>query len=231
LLCTLLEDPKGEKYDLHIDYLTSVYLSFICASFNEEFGRFRNFMSFSRQWLEEFGSEDSHARALWAVGTGAAHSRSAGQQRLSMQLFERGLPVVEFFTSPRAWCFTLLGIHEFLKLRVNAVHVIRLREILVEKLLSLWNEAASENWPWFESILTYDNARFSQALIISGESMARPDITEIGFTSLRWLVSIQKSQLGFFRPIGNHGFYQRDGSRADYDQQPVEAQAMVSACL
>jgi hypothetical protein len=109
--------------------------------------------------------------------------------------------------------------------------VVRLRTVLVEKLLHLWSECSSENWPWFEHILTYDNARISQALIISGQWMSRPEVSEIGLTSLRWLVSIQRTQSGCFRPVGNNGFYQRDGARADFDQQPVEAQAMVSACL
>ena len=231
ILCILLENHDNEKYDRNIDHLSSIYLSFLSASFNDKLGRFRNFMNFSRQWLEEYGSEDSHARALWAVGTGAGHAKSEGHKRLASQLFERGLPIVESFTSPRAWCFTLIGIHEYLRFQPNAVQVICLRAILVDKLLLLWEKCSTENWPWFEGILTYDNARFSQALIVSGESMERPDITEIGLTSLRWLVSIQKNQLGFFRPIGNNGFYERDGSRADFDQQPVEAQAMVSACL
>jgi hypothetical protein len=34
-----------------------------------------------------------------------------------------------------------------------------------------------------------------------------------------------------FRAIGTNGFYQRGGVRADFDQQPIEAQAMASACL
>ena len=79
--------------------------------------------------------------------------------------------------------------------------------------------------------VTYDNARLCQALILSGQWMPHPEALEIGLKSLRWLVSIQKTQAGHFRPIGSNGFYQRDGARADFDQQPVEAQAMVSACL
>ena len=48
--------------------------------------------------------------------------------------------------------------------------------------------------------------------------------------SLRWLASIQTTSPGHFRPVGSNGFYQRDGDRADFDQQPLEAQAMVAAC-
>ena len=96
--------------------------------------------------------------------------------------------------------------------------------------MKLWKECATEGWPWFEPSVTYDNPRLCQALILSGQWMPHREALEIGLKSLRWLVSIQKTQAGCFRPIGSNGFYQRDGARADFDQQPVEAQAMVSAC-
>ena len=44
------------------------YLGFLAYALNPEAGRFRNFMSYAREWLEEVGSEDSHGRALWALG-------------------------------------------------------------------------------------------------------------------------------------------------------------------
>jgi hypothetical protein len=189
-------------------------------------------MSHGRQWLEEAGSEDSHGRALWAAGSGAGRSRNEGHRNLSAQLFRVGLPIVASFTSPRAWSFTLLGIHEYLRHFQDdpktGVHA--LREQLTQKLVTLWNECATEQWPWFEPYVTYDNARLCQALILSGQWMPHSEALEIGLKSLRWLVSIQRTQAGHFRPIGSDGFYQHEGARADFDQQPVEAQAMVCAC-
>ena len=105
-----------------------------------------------------------------------------------------------------------------------------MRERLTDKLVALWNNCATEHWPWFESSVTYDNARLCQALLLSGQWMPNAEALDIGLRSLRWLVSIQKTPSGCFRPIGSNGFYQRDGARADFDQQPVEAQAMVAAC-
>jgi hypothetical protein len=106
-----------------------------------------------------------------------------------------------------------------------------MRDVLTALLVRLWKDCATESWPWFESSATYDNARLCQALILSGRWMPNPEALEIGLKSLRWLASIQKTQAGHFRPIGSNGFYVRDGARADFDQQPVEAQAMVAACL
>jgi hypothetical protein len=105
------------------------------------------------------------------------------------------------------------------------------RALLTEKLIALWKNCATEDWPWFEPVVTYDNARLCQALILSGHAMPHPEAVEIGMTTLRWLASLQKTQAGHFRPIGSNGFYVKDGARADFDQQPVEAQAMVAACL
>jgi hypothetical protein len=230
LLCNLLDELGGQPPTENLDRLATSYLAFLAAALDYSSGRFRNFMSHERQWLESAGSEDSHARALWAVGAGAGRSRNEGHRRLAGQLFERGLEAVEQFSSPRAWAFSLLGIHEYLGHFPANLRAIAMRAALTDKLLTLWRSCATDSWPWFEPSVTYDNARLCEALIVSGQGMSRGEALEIGLNSLRWLTSIQKTQAGHFRPIGSNGFYQRDGSRADFDQQPVEAQAMISAC-
>ncbi len=230
ILCTMLDELGGQPPAENLGKLATSYLAFLAAALDYESGRFRNFMSHGRQWLEAAGSEDSHARALWAVGNGAGRSRNEGHSRLSAQLFERGLTAVTHFTSPRAWSFTLLGIHEYLRRFPSNATINAMRVTLTDRLVTLWNACATEHWPWFEDSVTYENARFCQALILSGQWIPDPAALEIGLKSLRWLVSIQKTQSGCFRPIGSNGFYHRDGARADFDQQAVEAQAMVAAC-
>jgi len=231
ILCNLLDELGGRPPSENLDRLATSYLAFLSAAMNRETGRFRNFMSHGRQWLEHAGSEDSHARALWAAGTGAGRSRNEGHRKLSAYLFERGLSVVESFSSPRAWAFALLGIHEYLRPLPGHSIVKALREVLTLKLIGLWKNCATENWPWFESSATYENARLCQALLLSGQWMPHAEALEIGLESLGWLASVQKTQAGHFRPIGSNGFYERDGAHAYFDQQPVEAQAMISACL
>lgn len=225
ILCNLLAEPGP------LESLATTYLAFIAAALDRDTARFRNFMSHGRQWLEKSGSEDSHARAMWALGIGAGRSTNEGHQRLSVYLFELGLPPVDHFVSPRAWAFTLLGIHGYLSKYPSKEKVLRACETLTQKLIDRWHDCASEDWPWFENEATYDNARLCQALILSGKRMANAEALEIGLKTLRWLVSLQKTQAGHFRPIGSNGFYVKNGARADFDQQPVEAQAMVSACL
>ncbi len=231
ILCNLLDELGGTPTGDHLDTLATGYLAFLAAAWNGQTGRFRNFMSHGRQWLEEAGSQESHGRALWALGTGSARSRDDGRRRLSAHIFDRSLSVVETFSSPRSWAFTLMGIHEYLKAFPDSAEAKGVREVLTEKLVGLWHRCATDNWPWFEPSATYDNARLCQALILSGKWMPHREALEIGLKSLRWLASIQRTQAGHFRPIGSNGFYTREGARADFDQQPVEAQSMVSACL
>jgi len=231
ILCNLLGELGGRPHAESLDRLATSYLAYLSAAFNADSGRFRNFMSHGRQWLEEEGSEDSHARALWALGVGAGCSRNKGHRRLSARLFERGLPATAGFSSPRAWAFVLLGLHQFLRRFGDHRAAVETRSALTDRLVGMWRAHATEDWPWFEPRATYDNPRLCQALIQSGRYMPRPDALEIGLESLRWLASIQKTREGHFRPIGSDGFYEKGGARADFDQQPVEAQAMVSACL
>ncbi|HWB02753.1 MAG TPA: glycosyltransferase family 4 protein [Verrucomicrobiales bacterium] len=231
ILCNLLDDLGNRPPAESLDRLATAYLAFLAAALNGQNSRFRNFMSFGRQWMEHAGSEDSHGRAIWAVGTGAGRSRNNGHRKLCAELLERALPVTAAFTSPRAWTFALLGIHAYLRRNPGDSGATAAGILLTEKLLGRWRESASEKWPWFEHSVTYDNARLCQALILSGQWIPNTQALETGLQSLRWLVGLHKTEAGHFRPVGNNGFYSREGVRADFDQQPVEAQAMVSACL
>ncbi|MDB6120541.1 MAG: glycosyl transferase family 1, partial [Verrucomicrobiaceae bacterium] len=231
ILCNLLDELGGRPAGDNLEHLATTYLAFLACAWNRDNQRFRNFMSHGRLWLEPAGSEDSHGRALWALGTGAGRSRNEGRKRLSARLFGLGLDIVPTFTSPRSWAFTILGIHEYMREFPTDAKAGDHREDLTAKLVKIWKECATNDWPWFEASATYDNARLCQALILSGQWMPNPEALDIGLKSLRWLASIQKTQAGHFRPVGSNGFYVRDGARADFDQQPVEAQAMVSACL
>ena len=211
--------------------LATTYLAFLHHSFNSETKRFHNHMSFDRRWLDDCGSEDCHGRVLWALGVGVGRSPLRSFQMMSGQLFTLALPVVTGFTSPRAWAFSLLGIDEYLKRLNGDTLVSQMRDVLTDRLMGLYEKNANSEWCWFEESLSYDNAKLAHALIVSGNATGRADVTETGLRALRWLNEIQITAQNHFRPIGSNGFYKRGGPRADFDQQPIEAHAMVSACL
>jgi glycosyltransferase involved in cell wall biosynthesis len=230
LLMALVEDAGTEDGKL-VRALSARYLAFVSHAFDGEHGRFRNFMSYSRQWLEDRGSEDSHGRALWALGTVVGRSGDPGKQSLGGALFHAALAPIAAFTSPRAWAYALLGIDEYLRAFEGDSNVQAAGTLLAERLLDLFRRTSDSKWPWFEDRVTYSNARLPQALIVSGAWMQHEEMKDVGTRSLRWLADIQCSEDGWFTPIGSNGFYRRGAPKALFDQQPVEACAMVSACL
>ena len=229
ILAVLLAEAGEEPEQART--LATTAAAFLYHAFDGATGRFHNHMSFDRLWLDEQGSEDCHGRAMWALGVGVGRSPHRSFQMMAGQLFAQALPVVAEFSSPRAWAFGLLGIHEYLHRLGGDSMVNQTRETLTTRLMDLYERTAIPEWLWFENELSYDNAKLAHALIVSGEAMARTDVLDCGLRSLQWLTELQTSEKGHFRPIGSNGFYQRGGERADFDQQPIEAQATVSACL
>ncbi len=229
LLTVLLEElghggPKVER-------LATTYAAFLQAAFDRGRKRFRNFLAFDRRWLEEVGSEDSHGRALWALGTCVGRSRRPDLPAWAAAHFELALPPVLETTSPRTWAFALLGLREYLRRFGGDRHATQVRDALTARLIDLYDRTATPDWPWFEEVLSYDTARLPQALIAVGRESGNARGLEIGLQSLGWLVTIQRASQEHFRPIGCNGFYRKGQAPARFDQQPVEANATVSACL
>ena len=225
LLSELGEDPD------RVRTLATTYAAFLHHAFDLKTKRFHNQLSFDRRWLDEQGSEDCQGRALWALGVGVGRSPYRSFQIMAGQLFALALPALTEFTSPRAWAFGLIGIHEYLRRLSGDSQVNQTRETLTSRLMELFERTAQPDWCWFEEDVTYDNAKLAHALILSGRATRQQAVFERGLQALRWLTELQVSEKGHFRSIGTNGFYRRGGMRANFDQQPIEAQAMVSACL
>jgi glycosyltransferase involved in cell wall biosynthesis len=230
LLMTLLEDA-GTDDPKAVRAPASRYLAFVSHAFNRPLGRFRNFMSFARLWTEEQGSEDSHGRALWALGTVVGASADAGRQSLAGALFHDALPAVSGFSSPRAWAYALLGIEQYLHAFEGDRDLQAFGKAIAERLLGLFRRTDKPEWPWCEDRVTYCNARLPQALIASGSWIGDPAMTATGLRSLEWLMTIQRTADGYFAPVGTRGFFVRGTKAAAFDQQPVDACATVSACM
>jgi glycosyltransferase involved in cell wall biosynthesis len=229
ILTILLEELGKDSPAVHA--LASRYAAFINCAFNKENGRFRNFMSFDRKWLETEGSDDSQGRALWALGTCVGRSRRPGMAAWAQGLFHQAVQACEKTSSPRAWAFGILAIHEYLRRRSGDRFAVEASQGLTNRLLNMYLENTKQSWPWFEPSATYDNARLSQALITHGRWTGDAQCLNIGLTSLRWLCDHQRSPQRRFRPIGSNGFSREGGNTATFDQQPIEALGMVSASI
>jgi len=213
--------------------VTTRYAAFLDAAFEPGRRRFRNFLSFDRQWVheEDLGSDDCYGRSICALGACIGRSKQRGLQSWAMDVFHSALPKSLEISSPRAWAATLIGIDEYLRRLGGDRIVSQARTALIEKLMDLYKRTSSESWPWFEETLSYDNALLPHALIVSGRASGDAGAQEIGLQSLGWLTKVQRAPRGHFRPIGSNGFYRRGDQRADFDQQPIEAWATVSACV
>jgi hypothetical protein len=147
-------------------------------------------------------------------------------------VFEKALPAILETTSPRAWAFALIGIGEYLHRFAGDRRITQAREELGGRLLDLYRKNYTEDWRWYEDSLTYCNGALPHALLVCGGGIPNEEMADAGLRSLAWLADQQRDETnGFFVPIGCNGFFQHGGGRSRFDQQPIEAQAMVSACL
>ena len=232
IVSTRLAEDRAHGGPSRYTELSRRYLAFLWLAFSGDSGRFRNFMGYDRRWLEDVGSEDSHGRALWALGTVLGQSSDAGLRGAAGRLFEAAMPAALTFTSPRAWAFSVLGMQSYLRWfpadRVIQGH----RNALANRLLDIYERSTTETWKWFEKSLSYSNARLPQALILAGSHSENKRMVAAGVEALQWLVEAQhRSDNEIFVPIGSNGVFSEGKERPRFDQQPVEACATIAACL
>ena len=220
-----------QSHDESVLGLMQTYLAFLAHAMDERTGRFRNFLNYDRTWAEDVGSEDSHARALWALGMTVALCPQEPMVALANQLFRRGMGPTEGFSSPRAWAVAVVGIHAYLRRFGGDSEARRHRMVLSERLAGLFAAHMAPDWPWFEDAVTYANAKLPHALLMSGKWTNRGEWIDIGRGALGWLLDVQTSAHGTLSIIGTEGWFVRGGPRARFDQQPIEAHALLDACI
>ncbi len=229
MVAMMAQDAMADDGDLQT--LIAIYLSFLHHAFDEASGRFRNFLSYERRWKEEQGSEDCHGRAVWALGVAVSVASKDWQIGCAMSLFERGIRQCAALRSPRALAFSLLGCHNYLKRFGGDSEARHTLEVIAQRLHRDLLANATPQWPWLEDSLTYVNAKIPHALLLGGQVLKEEAMVADGLRSLRWLIEVQTAPEGHFVPIGNRGWYPKGGAKARFDQQPIEAQAMVEACI
>ena len=217
--------PANADWEL----LASRYLSFLRYAFDEESLRFGNYLSYQRTWTKPVATEDVHARAVWGLSHVVAYSTQGGHCSIAADLLDRAIIPTTSFSSPRACAFVILAIQTYLSRYGGASSFRREREVLARALLAQFEQTATDDWPWLEESLSYDNARIPQAIIEAGHSLQDSDMLNAGLRALDWLDKIQTSEKDNFVPIGSNGWYARGGQKARFDQQPIEAFAMMDA--
>ncbi|MHB9134048.1 MAG: glycosyltransferase [Armatimonadota bacterium] len=204
------------------------YLAFIRYVQRRD-GQVRNFVSYTREYLEPLGSLDSHGRTLWALGYVASfpeeHLRIPAQE-----MFQRLLPHMTPDLPPHSLAYALLGLCAYGTCEACRQEARHRARPLADALVRHYLDAQAEGWEWFLPELTYGNARLPQALLGSWQLLGEATYLEIGMRTLDFLHQ-ETIMSGMLSVIGSRGWYRRGGQRAIYDQQPIDAGAMVEANL
>jgi glycosyltransferase involved in cell wall biosynthesis len=230
LILTVLLENLGTINPMIINDLASRYIGFLRYAWDEKNARFRSLLTFQRQWEDAY-SEDSHGRAIWALGTCIGRSGNEGFSQMAAEIFEYALTPATSFSHPRSWAFALIGIEAYQRRFPGDRTARNIMEVLSTKLMTLYNENQSPEWKWFEPYLSYSNASIPRALIVSGRSLDNKEMLACGLESLEWLIKVQTSSRGHFQPVGCDRVFERGQSKPVFDQQPIEAYSTISACL
>ena len=213
LILSVLLENLGIIKTSNLEDLTSLYLGFVRYSWDEKKERFRNFLSFQKNWIDKSFSQDCHGRAVWSLGVCISQSRNDGFSQLATEIFQKALSSVHSFSSPRAWAFAIIGGYYYQKRFPGDRSTQKNMEILANNLMRLYKENNSPEWDWFEQMLSYDNAKIPHSLILAGNCLSNKDMLNTGLNSLEWLVSIQTSSRGHFQPVGSDTVFKNGASK------------------
>lgn len=200
-----------------------VYLSFVAYCQRPD-GLFRNFMGYNREFLEEVGSPDSQGRTLWSLGV--LYAVRPEYRPLADEMLKALLPHLSRLNYPRTWAFAILGLGAYVQVKPEKEVCAEL-ERLADKLVACWeNTSKSENWAWFEDFLSYENARLPQALFAAHLATGKPAYLKVACQSADFLEKVHFRQ-DYLKLVGNKGWFYRDKTMAEFDEQPVDAGALV----
>ncbi len=209
--------------------LFHVYLSYIHYARLDN-NRFHNFMSFDRRWIDDMGGDDCQGRVLWSLGYVVSHPPDELSAELCRTLFQQSIGTLEETQWDRSRAFAIIGCYYYLRKYGDDARVMDLVRHYAEGIHASFERNRGDDWPWFEDIVTYENARIPQALLFAGLLLDEKRFLDSGITSLDWLIKIQTSKEGRVSLIGNDGWYRRGQEIPRFDQQPVEIAALMGAC-
>ena len=206
--------------------LVSTYFSFTQYMQNPD-GNFRNFIDYQRHFLDEKGSDDACGRALWALGYIIWRPPRNAYRSLARECFFKALTHVRGLNL-RGKALAMLGLTAYLRCYQGDESCTALLKECADYLLALYKDVATEDWKWFETIICYDNGIIPMALFQTFEILREDKYLQVAKETLDFLEKAT-SLNGRFSLVGTRGWYKKGGDRAQYDQQPIDATAMVLA--
>jgi len=205
--------------------LSPVYLSYIHYMQNKD-GTFKNFLSFNRNYLDDLGSEDSFGRTIWALGYLLNNAPNDAYYQTGKEVFFNATPNFEKLQSIRAIANTMIGVCYYLKTNLTDDSMTERLRNMAHNLIKHYEENESDDWHWFESLLAYDNGILPLALLHSAEILNDDKVLEVGIESMQFLTAHTLNE-NYLSIIGNEKWYEKNGERSVFAQQPIDAMAMV----
>ncbi len=209
--------------------LVPTYLSFLGDAQRPD-GRFENLLGFDRRFVPDTASQDTLGQAIWGLGTVTGCSSSRSWRAHAIEQLERALPAAGRLTDTRAMAYAVVGLASHLERLPGALGARRTMRGLADGLSARLAEHRRDGWEWFDDALTYANAKVPEALLLAGRSCDELRWTTEGLTTLDFVLAATFSD-GRFDFVGNEGWLPRDGERATYGQQPIEAAYTAQACM
>jgi hypothetical protein len=201
----------------------NVYLNFL-EKMQLQNGRFHNFYSWDKKFIDDFGSDDSFGRTIWALGFLYNFAPNQTMKQKAKKLFEKALPVFDQIVTPRSIAFLILGLYFFSKAGLKKYN--KEISILADKLLNFYQENHSKDWLWFENMMTYSNAILPWSLFLASKATKNKKYLTISKKTLNFLDKVCYYK-GKPCPIGQNGWYHKGGKKALFDQQVVDVCDMV----
>ncbi len=212
--------------------LSHCYAAFVQHAWNPDIGVFRNFMHFERRWLEDAGSSDSNGRTLLALSVAACNHSDPLIREWANELYRESQPRIAVSGSPRALAFSVLAAALMENHGLGQEDNLDTVRAGASDLLTKLDIIRRPDWIWFEAGLAYDNCRLPEALLRAGEVLNDPGMTAKALEAMDWILRLQISGQGWFRPVGSESFhgpqFKKPGA---FDQQPVEALAAIEGCI
>ncbi|MES2426724.1 MAG: glycosyltransferase [Bacteroidota bacterium] len=205
--------------------LLPIYLSYIHYMQTDD-GNFRNFLSFSREYLDKVGSEDSFGRTIWSLGYLIAYATSNSYKEFATEIFQRSIPHFKALAHLRGMANTAIGVALYLQMHPTDEGMVNELVRLTTPLVEAYENTCSDDWEWFEESMTYDNAILPLALLHSCQITGNERVREIALKTMNFLDNLTLSN-GYLSPVGNDGWYHRGGKFPTFDQQAIETMAMV----
>jgi uncharacterized protein YyaL (SSP411 family) len=206
-----------------------LYLTFLLHMYRDD-GSYHNFLGYNREYQDQIGTADSMGRCLWALGETINSESTQEMKSAAKWLFDNSLPFTRIFDSPRAKAFTLMGLVKYQQAHQDDENIGQDIQLFANQLIQQYKVESTQEWKWFESYLTYSNPRIPHSLAKAYNVTKDEEYLRVSRESLDFLIGVQFMD-SVFHPVGSEGWYQKGGTKSEYDQQPIEASCMVEASI